>query len=100
MHGHTMGLSLGLSLAVVEGAGVAEGGGADVAHAGGVEGDPGTVGLGLPLADDVGSAAEASGLGHHAIRADHGAPGPLELAVRLGEGQSGHTGDNLDKFVF
>merc|ERR1719232_881701 len=95
---NTVGLGLGLSLAVGEGSGVAEGGGADVAHPGGVEGDPGTVRLGLPLPDDMGSAAVAGGLGHHTVGADHGAPGPLELAVRLSEGQSGHTGDNQELF--
>ena len=90
---------LSLPLAV-EVAGVAEGGGADVAHAGGVEGDPGTVGLGLglALADEVhGSAAEAGGLGHGAEGSDHGAAGPLELGVSLGlgHGHGRHTGNNL-----
>ena len=102
MNGDTVGLRLGGSLAVEEGAGVSVGGGADMTHTGGVEGDPGPVGLGLPLPDDVRSAAVACGLGHHAaVGAYHGAPGPLELAVGislgLGKCHSGQTGDNLEK---
>merc|ERR1719229_1162383 len=91
---------LSLPLAV-EVAGVAEGGGADVAHAGGVEGHPSTVGLGLALADKVhGSAAEAGGLGHGAEGSDHRAAGPLELGVSLGlgHGYGRHTGNNHKSF--
>ena len=96
-----MGLSLGLSLAVVEGSGVTKGGGAHMAHSGGMEGDSSAMRLSLPLADDMRSAAVASGLcTHPMIGTDHGAPGPLELTMRislgLSESHGSDTGDNLE----